>query len=266
MWKTIPYFSKYEASDQGQILNKTTLQYVKQKVSFNNPLNYYKVYVKPDRKDLCPTQYIHRLICLAYNPISYNDYLLKRKTVNHKDGNKHNNKYNNLEWVSRSENMILAMETGLRNDNIEISVTNVKTNSQVKYYAVIQCALAFNVNRKMVMAMLYRHRKLPYKGLYTFSYNILKINAVVRYKLSVVVYDCLKKQWFKYQSANEASLNTGITSATISWAIRLQKSKKMVFGYYFYRTRPNIDPIYDQQDAIKSRSILYKKCGGNIDL
>lgn len=43
---------------------------------------------------------IHRLVALAFvnNPNSETD-------VNHKDGNKMNNHYSNLEWCSRSENL-----------------------------------------------------------------------------------------------------------------------------------------------------------------
>ena len=43
---------------------------------------------------------IHRLVADAFIPNPTN-----KKEVNHKDGNKFNNDYTNLEWVSSSENI-----------------------------------------------------------------------------------------------------------------------------------------------------------------
>jgi hypothetical protein len=53
--------------------------------------------------------YVHRLVaeCFVSNP--------KRcREVNHKDGDKANNDYTNLEWCTRSENMLHAYRTGLK--------------------------------------------------------------------------------------------------------------------------------------------------------
>lgn len=51
----------------------------------------------------------HRLVLMAFNPIDNMDDL----QVNHIDGNKKNNKLENLEWCSASENQIHAYKTGL---------------------------------------------------------------------------------------------------------------------------------------------------------
>jgi hypothetical protein len=51
---------------------------------------------------------VHRLVALLYvaNPAGYTE-------VNHKDGDKTNNNYENLEWCSRQQNMQHAYGTGL---------------------------------------------------------------------------------------------------------------------------------------------------------
>lgn len=51
----------------------------------------------------------HRLVLMAFNPIENMENL----QVNHKDGNKKNNKIDNLEWCSASENQIHAYKNGL---------------------------------------------------------------------------------------------------------------------------------------------------------
>lgn len=55
------------------------------------------------------TRYVHRLVaeCFLENPRNLPE-------VNHKDGNKENNAVENLEWVTRSENMLHSYRTGLK--------------------------------------------------------------------------------------------------------------------------------------------------------
>jgi len=70
------------------------------------------------RKNNCKFFYVHRLVAKSF---------LKRKKyqnqINHKDGNKTNNKLDNLEWCNSSENLIHAHKTGLKKP-----VTGLKTN------------------------------------------------------------------------------------------------------------------------------------------
>ena len=52
---------------------------------------------------------VHRLVMMAFNPVKSMNEL----EVNHIDGNKKNNKLENLEWCTASENQIHAFKTGL---------------------------------------------------------------------------------------------------------------------------------------------------------
>lgn len=53
---------------------------------------------------------VHRLVMMAFNPVENMDEL----EVNHLDGNKKNNKLENLEWCTSSENQKHAFKTGLQ--------------------------------------------------------------------------------------------------------------------------------------------------------
>jgi hypothetical protein len=74
----------------------------------NTSDGYLKVRISKNNKG--QTLLLHRLIAMSAIPNNgnYNE-------VNHKDGNKINNKVENLEWVSHKQNMIHANENKLMN-------------------------------------------------------------------------------------------------------------------------------------------------------
>lgn len=59
--------------------------------------------------DIGKKKSVHRLVLEAFNPVDGMDEL----QVNHKDGNKLNNRLDNLEWVTQSENILHAYRMGL---------------------------------------------------------------------------------------------------------------------------------------------------------
>lgn len=59
-------------------------------------------------------EYIHRLVLIAFG-----ERVPGKNTVNHIDGNKLNNKIDNLEWCTIAENNAHAIRMGLRSDNLD---------------------------------------------------------------------------------------------------------------------------------------------------
>lgn len=111
VWKDVKgYEGSYEISNFGRIRSRIKIgspMYYKTPV-LSTP-GYYTVSLSKDGK-VTNSVGIHRLVAEAF--IENTD---PRKTeVNHKDGNKLNNYYENLEWVTRKENNEHAIKMGLR--------------------------------------------------------------------------------------------------------------------------------------------------------
>ena len=72
---------------------------------------YLKVGANDKSKRLNKGLYVHRLVAETFIPNPEN-----KPQVNHKDGDKTNNKISNLEWATHTENMNHAFDTGLKNN------------------------------------------------------------------------------------------------------------------------------------------------------
>ena len=103
-WKTVIENNNYEINKQGKIRRKETKHILKPAKIKNG---YLTVVLSENGK--CKTYLLHRLV--ANNFIkNINEY----KEINHKDGNKLNNNVENLEWCTRSHNLLEAYRIGLR--------------------------------------------------------------------------------------------------------------------------------------------------------
>lgn len=90
---------------------------------------------------------MHRLVAKAFiiNPFN-------KEAVNHKDGNRSNNKVENLEWVTAKENVIHSYKYGNRKICKQVPRNTLLTDYQVsqidnlrKLYTVNQIAKLFNI-------------------------------------------------------------------------------------------------------------------------
>lgn len=104
IWKDIPdYEGLYQVSNLGKIRsckNNKVRKQVKQKSG------YMRIILTKNSKQKATSVHILVAKCFVKNQNNY-------RYVNHVDGDKTNNKANNLEWVTASQNMKHALETGL---------------------------------------------------------------------------------------------------------------------------------------------------------
>lgn len=118
IWKDIKDYKGYQVSNKGRVRTKNKKSYTKKHGIRNWKDRVLKN--KVSAKDNCSrvelwndkghkTILVHRLVAFTFlgEPIS------KNMTVNHKDGNRLNNCVNNLEWLSRADNIRHGFKNGL---------------------------------------------------------------------------------------------------------------------------------------------------------
>lgn len=142
IWEDIINFEdSYQVSSLGRIRSKTrkincangATRTIKGKIINPQKQNSGYLTVGLWKNNICHTTLIHRLVAQAFipNPDSLPD-------VNHKDGNKHNNELSNLEWCTKTENMLHAVRTGIMDNQRKIVGQN---NIKIKSKPVLQFSL-----------------------------------------------------------------------------------------------------------------------------
>ena len=113
IWKDIIGFEEYQISNLGRVKSKERMieihhtnngayEYpIKERILKASGKRYLGVSLIKDNKRYYPN--IHRLVALHFITNTNN-----KKIVNHMDGNKLNNRVDNLEWSTHSENSIHA--------------------------------------------------------------------------------------------------------------------------------------------------------------
>ncbi len=104
MWHRIED-SNYEVSNLGQVRNINTKQIRKLRAGVTSPYLMVQIYIGNGKRK---NYLVHRLVAKYFIENPYN-----KEQVNHIDGNKLNNIYCNLEWVTPKENMYHALKSGL---------------------------------------------------------------------------------------------------------------------------------------------------------
>lgn len=110
---------------------------------------------------------LHRIIATAF---------CEKKSptmeVNHIDGNKDNNRADNLEWIEHGENLKHAYETGLRENDVSpraVIATNMDTGEETLFSSIYKAARFFNISQGNICMCCKGMR--PYANGYTWKYQ-----------------------------------------------------------------------------------------------
>jgi hypothetical protein len=138
----IPGFKDYALSLSGDLINTVTGKNKKWSVQHGASLgsrkpgyNYSILYTGSGRST---TVYLHRLLGIVFLKFSG---IFDKLTINHKDGDKCNNKLDNLEWVTYSENNKHAWSSGLMYQKHDLFLMRNLLNEEIlSFRSIRECA------------------------------------------------------------------------------------------------------------------------------
>ena len=151
-WRIIPFDHNYMVSNLGRV---RSYRVHTGRAKMLKPTKHRQGYVV---LRLTEHQYlVHRLVAAAFIPNPEG-----KKTVNHLNGVKDDNRVENLEWATQSENNKHAFRTGLKHyteKQLQVRLSNVKIPIEIAHkvkelyqQGMKQCKIAeqLNVNRSFV--------------------------------------------------------------------------------------------------------------------
>lgn len=99
---------------------------------------------------------IHRIVAMLFCevPERHDDKSFDELEVNHKDGNKSNNNFDNLEWVTTLENMKHAWSSGFIKTELPVLAKHVVTDEVIKYASISECSRSHGLSVKSLCAHL----------------------------------------------------------------------------------------------------------------
>lgn len=150
----------YYVSNMGNVKNIVTSKIL---IGDINSCGYRRVSLKING---CYKKYfVHRLVAKLF----VDGETEEKNIVNHIDGNKMNNKYYNLEWVTRSENDLHAYRNNLRFCNNAIKIKSIdKDGKETIYNSLTEAQRVTGIDRHKIRKLV--DNNLFYKGVEWTSY------------------------------------------------------------------------------------------------
>ena len=240
-----PRFETIVVSEDGDVVDLKTKEKLNQ--TFNGYLEYYAVNVPK-----YGTHTVHRLVAETFLE---EVRLCPELHVNHKDGDKTNNRSSNLEGTTPSENCIHAYVTGLRTDNRRVEAKRLDTDEMLEFYSLNEAARYFGVNAEMLHRWLNSTSLYPFKKVWNVRYNDASWKPLNKSHIgqspsnspNEIVLISARGTWAGiFSSYAQAAKYVGVTHTTLSKYAN-EKEKKELNGYFVYITEDLPDDI-DMED------------------
>ena len=175
---------------------------------------------------------VHQLVAWTYLKKTPEQEALGDKiTVNHIDGDKHNNHVSNLEWATRSEQLVHAYQSGLRTDNVRVEVSDLKTKESMKFYSLGETARHFNVSKTELNTIIEASWKEPYKGRYEFDLDLSnRVASNHSWRRDIRGLNYVNNELHVTSNSLDMARISGINRGTIRWHLK-RNSNVLINGW-----------------------------------
>lgn len=174
----------------------------------------------------------HRLVLEIFKPTKDSDKLV----VNHINGIPGDDRLNNLEWVSRKDNLIHAINNGLMpNSVIKIDMKHLDTGEVKTFNTIANCARYLKVSHSKVVKRMYNNTfyytdKLLFKKHEDeWPSELTYVEMGIRRKVEATLPNGTVENYNNIMSASDG---TGVNTTSISVACK-KHPHKPVKGIYF---------------------------------
>lgn len=215
--------TNYYITITGQIWSRKNKKYLR--LSKNA---YLQATLTHNGKQFCVLP--HRLVAKGFipNPKSL-------PLVNHKDGNKHNNNVENLEWCTPGENNKHAYKTGLNKPYkravVQFSMKEIKIT---EYESIISASKATKIHKKNIWKVC--NGKAKYCSGFKWAYKdqLIDVNDYTRRKVEIEIAEPDLSELGRINYKGELIKNYYITKTGLLWSSTSKKYRKLTItnGYY----------------------------------
>lgn len=164
-WREVQgYNGRYQVSDMGNVRSAWFGKLIKPQGQ-NSGYQMVSLTYKRKHKNML----VHRLVANAFLPL-----IEGKHVVNHLNGDKSDNRLNNIEWCSQSENVLHAFKTGRKKAHglparwRYSPVRAIQSGLSLSYESVTSASRALRVGRSAISNVLTGRARTA--GGYTFEY------------------------------------------------------------------------------------------------
>lgn len=176
-WKDVPgYEGLYQVSDEGRVVGTVRRGSSGNEIKSHirrDGYRYVVLYKDAKGKNFA----LHRLVAMAFIPNPEN-----KREVNHKNGDKTDNRVENLEWTTPKENTKHAFDSGLNNNRIRklskpVIVLDRETGTTTRYPSIREASRVLGVCQATISRQCKRTTKWGESFRYSFKYDLAKGEA-----------------------------------------------------------------------------------------
>lgn len=188
----------------------------KEQPTYPDPRGYLWTIVIAGADNTSRREPIHRLVAMLFCQIpehhrgkSFDDL-----QVNHKDGNKSNPHYTNLEWVDCMENVAHAIENGLTARDIRVISRNIHTEEITRYRSIAHAARIAGVER----SAMFNHLSSKLAGRCIVNDEVYKLDDWSEWPIEILEPD--EEEWPLRAGGGVVALNIVTKQAHVTNTIK----------------------------------------------